>query len=683
MLSASSTLLYSTLFIFIISLILLFKTYKQKPKKNQSHHISSFVIDGIKIYGKRSFSSIVQLLTYTSLVLLLLSQLFNKSFLWDQIIAFFIGGLSMSLTLFILTGLIPKLIPSIIEKSKQYLTSTLSLQFNIVFFIGFISISTITLIGYLLISIGSYPLLTGYTLGIIFSSFFTRIGGGLFKSCSHIGNSISQTRNKNLPINDIRNPGHIINISADYIHKLCGFCSDIIGSFSLSILAIMMFVYAFTKHAMLTQDNIIILTNFPLYMLSISCLGSLAGYLFARYRISKKETKNTLLEALYIALGICGIGSYILANKTLSNLSLPASIWTGWEHFSPFTAYITGLLGAAILCYTSEILTSSHYKTSKSCAKQMEFGSASIYLFSLGHGFKSNALYLLYIISICLISFKSAGLYGIAITTTAMVSLSATIIAINSFSPLAKSAHQIAKLSTDSITIHTHTKKMDILGQSTIAIGNGFSSIIAILSSFSLCIACICNSGYELSSLFSINLLWFAGLLLGSSLPLIASGYLASVTHKTSLFICNEIKRQFEEIPFLKEGKAHPDIIKCSDSIVRQCMDGLIIPGILIALIPILVGYFLSLSTLIALAFGALLTSIILGFYWATSGEIVSNASMHIENGHYGGKENPFYEGLIQNNAIGSIYRNVLSPSLAVYIKCIAILTSIIIIFVS
>ena len=275
------------------------------------------------------------------------------------------------------------------------------------------------------------------------------------------------------------------------------------------------------------------------------------------------------------------------------------SIWTGLYTFKPYVAYMAGLIGITLICYTSELLTSSKFKTANACAQETEFGTAMIHFFSISLGLKSNILYLTYLLITCIIAYLAAGFYGISIATLAMLSVSSTIITINSFSPLSKSVNKIANLSSSSHTILNHTQKMNQLGNSTIAIGNGYSAITSLLATCSVCLATFCLAGYRYENLFSINMLWVLGLMLGTMIPLIASGFLVNVVQKTIKYFVVEIKRQFSEIPFLKEGKANPDIIKCTDKAVCYCMDGLIIPGILITFIPILIGYLLNILRVI------------------------------------------------------------------------------------
>ena len=159
------------IFLGVFGSYLLWKNITIKLEKNLSNQISALIIDGIKIYGLRAFSAIFQLLLYTSIVLFILSKILNKQFLWDQIGAFFLGGITMSICLFILSGIIPKLIPKILEKSKIYLANCMTIQFETVFSLGFISVSILITNALLLIYFTSYKLLIGYSLELYFQVF--------------------------------------------------------------------------------------------------------------------------------------------------------------------------------------------------------------------------------------------------------------------------------------------------------------------------------------------------------------------------------------------------------------------------------------------------------------------------------------------------------------------------------
>lgn len=259
----------------------------------------------------------------------------------------------------------------------------------------------------------------------------------------------------------------------------------------------------------------------------------------------------------------------------------------------------------------------------------------------------------------------------------AMVSVSTTMIAINSFYPLSKSVHTLAMLSGATQTSITHTKKMAHMGQSTNAIGNGFSTVSAIMSSCSLLIACIGLTGSEISDLFFMTMSWVLGLIAGAALPVIAAGYVLTSCQHTSLFLVTEIKRQFDYIPYLAEGKAHPDMTHCADNIVRHCIDGLVIPGLIIVLVPIIIGYLFHTALLVALGCGAILSSITLGFYWSITGDIIHNAKHIIYHGRFGGSSGKNYAHIQDSHGLATVYKELLSPSLAVFSKSLMILAAV------
>ncbi len=676
----SSTLFLGALCLMgIIGICILLHLKQLKIEKNQSHQVSSFVIDGIRVFGLRSFSSLVQLLIYTTLVLRLFSSVFNQPFSWHHIASFFCGGLAMSLSLFIVAGLVPKLIPTLIDKSKGYLKDGLQCQLNSVFMLGFSIIAIILFIFFLLFHTVSFQSVIGYGFGIIFSSFFIRIGGGLFKASADIGKSTSKILHPSLPHDHDSNPGLLLDISGDYIGKICGFCSDIIGSFIMSIIAMLLFSEAFTQQQLGTTSFLSHLQSLPFYILAISIFGNILGFLLAKWRIHQHAFQNVLLESLYTTIIICGIGTYMVT-QAIPNLT-DTSIWTGIHTFKPFLAYIIGLVGAFFICFTSEVLTSYRYPTSKNLAQHAEFKSPITHILSLSMGLRNNGIFLMYLLLITGTSYIAAGLYGIALASMGMLCVTTNIISINSFGPLASSTYNIAKLSTTSTTVLNHTNKMRSIGQSTIAIGNGFSSAIAIMATLSLFLSLVCYSPHTFSDLMSINMLWLVGLIAGLILPLCASGFLLKTLTRAILFIVKDIKSQFEHIPFLKEGKAKPDIVHIADQTARKCMDGLIIPGILIAFIPITIGYLINLPMLIAIALGSFLCGAGLTFYWATSGDVINNAKHYIENGHCGGPESSSFSCIKDIDCIADAYKDVLSPSLNIMIKSIMILAVVMMLF--
>ena len=344
-------------------------------------------------------------------------------------------------------------------------------------------------------------------------------------------------------------------------------------------------------------------------------------------------------------------------------------------------AYLSGLLGAILISFTSEVLTSYKYKYSKNLATKAETGAAITSILGLSHGLRSHSFYLFFLLLMTSIAYYFCGIYGIAMACLGMLSITPTIISITSFGPLASSSSKIAKFSNSSTTSLKHTLQLNHLGQSTVAIGNGFASSTAIMSTFSLFFSFLLLSQQNITNLFYIDITWLIGLILGLGIPLITEGYLLKQVAKISISLNIEIIRQFKQIPYLKEGKAKPDLINVSDETSKMSMDGLIIPGILIVLTPILIGYFISLKMVIAFALGTLLSAVSLSFFWANTGDIINNAKHYIEKGHCGGKEGHPYKQIEISNNCGHAYKDVLSPALNILIKTVMILAATLLLF--
>ena len=658
---------------------MLLRVKRMSVTKNQSHRIASLVTDAIKAFNARAFSSIFQVLTYLSITLYIFTLLAQYNFLWIQVLSSFIAGFAMCLALFVMAGVVPRFIPSVLETAKGYLKELLSRQFDIVALSSFIVISVVMLSLLAVYLFISDLAVIGFGLGIVFSSFFIRIGSALFISSIDIGKSVSKERDPELPSDDERNLGTILEISGDYIARLCGFCSDILGSFVLSFIALILFAKSFKNQYLFESQLISFFENLPFQILAVSIGAALVSYVYAKIRIKRSAHLNVLLESLYVSMLICGLGTFMFTRDLPANLQ--ESIWTGSNGFNPFIAYIIGLVGATLMSFTAEVLSSNKYPFSKNLARFSEYGSAILYLKGAAVGLKSNLLYLIYILLITVLANSFAGFYGIAMSSLGILSVTPTIIIISAFGPLASSTYKVATLSTSSKTVLDHNKHMQSLGHSTIAIGNGFSSGTTVLATLSLFLSAIYLSNSSLSELFTINIYWLIALVTGVLLPFIISGFLLSQLSSISIFILSEIKRQFSEIPYLLQGKATPDVIKASDVTARRSMDALIIPGLLIALIPIVLAYLFNIEALVALSLGILISGMALNFYWSITGDIVHNASHYVQSGHCGGPNSENDKAMRHCDNSTNAYRALLSPSVNILIKSTMILTMVIILF--
>ncbi len=671
-------ILLTSSFVILFGIGLYFRLNSLPHQKDRASEFSELISESLDAFSKRMLSSIFQIMLYLTVVLFTASLLFDKTFSWTQVGAFFLGAFMMSLSTYLGLRLSPRLIPKILEKSKGPFKEGLSTLFKACASIGFL------IIGIMLLGLGlSYAVLgiqsvIGYGVGMILAAFFLRIGGGLYKATSDIASDLASKIDLKIPYFDRRNPATILDITGDYIGKILGFGSDILSSFIFAIISCVIFSYSLITLGQITADTGFKLIALPLLITSAGLIGAVAAYFFSRWRL-KQKPENFLLEGLYICAIISGLSTYLISG--FLNIDLDASpLWIGGHGFSPFWAYLTGLLGAVAIGFTSEYLTASKFSRAQRIAKEASFGPAFILIKGIGSGFKSSGAFSLYLLLIILPAFYFAGFYGVAMAVLGMLSIAGSILTIQVFAPLASHTQKIVLLADlDPITAK-NANRMDQLGHTTVAIGNGFAAGVAILSTLSLFFSLLLITRAKFSHLLIIDIPLMTGILLGIMLCMMFSGYLLSGLTKAIGVVVDEVIRQFKEIPYLFEDKARPDMIKASDLSSVKAMDALLIPGILMLAIPIAVGYIFGVKMLIGLVAGTLFSGLFLSFFSATTGDIINNAKHYIELGHFGGKESPNFQFVRIAAMVGDAFKDVLSPSLNILLKSVSIIGALIMI---
>lgn len=672
----SHTLLLASSFIStLVGAALLFKTVKQ-TQKNKANELTQILKDGLIAVTQRFIGGIAQILIYTTLVFGIFSWALDRSLSITQITAFFMGGILMIILLISSTILTPQSVPNTIQNSKGYLQPGLTTQTNTVFGLGLFNMG-LFMLGFLAcISLLGINTIIGFGLGISLASFFLRISTSLFKTAANISaDSVSQI-NPSVPHFDKRNPATLLDITGDYIGNIVGFNTDIISSFVFTLIACILLPKALVFKGIISQTDSEMLIAFPLIVMAISLIGSLIAYAYTQVR-KRIKTSNILLEGLYIALFICGAGTFWATNDLdISLTSIP--FLSDPANFSPFSSYIFGLIGAVFLSFTSEYLTSNRFKPTKQIAREAENGSVISVFNSLSLGLRSNFVYLIYLLIIMIPAFYFAGIYGIGMASLGMLSASSTIFIIHTFKPLSTATHKINQLILTDDNSIKNTKKMQRIGETTIALGNGFAAGAAVLSTVSIFASILLFNKKNLDIIFVVDLQSLLGILLGMMLPFVFSGVLLKRLSQLIVKTNNEVIRQFKEIPYLFEDKAKPDMTKISDETAKYSSDSLILPGIIMAIPPIIIGYTLGLNVLLGYVLGAFLTGINQNYYWANAGDTAGSARNYIQSGHYGGSDSPNFPHTLVADNIGDAYKDLLSPSLNIFIKSTTIIAALI-----
>lgn len=390
-------------------------------------------------------------------------------------------------------------------------------------------------------------------------------------------------------------------------------------------------------------------------------LGSVVIYFIGLLRIKTRKHNNVLLEGLYLSIIICGIAT---ALKTPSQ--------------STFLAYGIGLGGAVLMSLISEYLTSFRHKPTRNIAKEAEKGTAISIFNTLTTGLLSNFIYLGLLLIILVPAYAINGILGIVMATFGMLSVTATMMMITQFAPLSAATYKINTL-TQTQESHKNTKRMDKIGQTTIALGKGFAAGTATLSTISLFLSILYLNSSNFTQTFSFKLQDLTGFLIGAILPLIFCGLLLKSLKKLVLKTQHEVLRQYQEIPFLLENKAKPDIIKLAKENARFSNDALIIPGIMMVLTPIFLAFYFETSMLIGFTLSTCLSCISFNFFFATVGDTAHNAKNYIENGHFGGTDTPTFNTIQITDSVGDAFKDLLGPGINIFMKSIAILAGLLV----
>jgi len=330
----------------ILGSVILYRINTATVQKSQASVLAKLLAEGIFTFNKRVFFSVLQIIIYVTLLTFILSALLHKPFSWLQIIAFFTGAILLSLSSIVGAAFAPKIATKTLERSRFYIKHGLMTLFNASFAISFIIMGTVVTGLLLVIATLGPQSAIGYGLGVSITAFFLRIGGGLFKTSTDIGADIMTALNDDMDTSDSNNPAKILDMVGNYIGDIIGFSSDMIGSYIMVILSCLFFTGTIsTLHSGITPQSMD--HNLPFILITISLLSSFIGFGVSSLRINAGAYKNCLLEGLYSALLVNGIGTY----WALTQFSVRVG-----ENPNLFPAFLTGLVAAIFFGTTSEYL---------------------------------------------------------------------------------------------------------------------------------------------------------------------------------------------------------------------------------------------------------------------------------------------------------------------------------------
>nr|WRQ20302.1 pyrophosphate-energized vacuolar membrane proton pump 1 [Citrullus colocynthis] len=525
---------------------------------------------------------------------------------------------------------------------------------------------------------GLYESITGYGLGGSSMALFGRVGGGIYTKAADVGADLVGKIEKNIPEDDPRNPAVIADNVGDNVGDIAGMGSDLFGSYAESTCAAL-FVASISSFG--STHNYAAM-SYPLLVSSMGIVICLITTLFATDLIEIKKVseiepslkRQLLISTVLMTVGVALVSFIALPSKfTLYDFGIDKVV----KNWHIFFCVVTGLWAGLVIGYTTEYYTSNAYSPVQDVADSCRTGAATNVIFGLALGYKSVIIPIFSIALSIYVSFRLGAIYGIAMAALGMLSTIATGLAIDAYGPISDNAGGIAEMAGMSHEIRERTDALDAAGNTTAAIGKGFAIGSAALVSLALFGAFVSRAGIEAVNVMNPKV--FIGLIVGAMLPYWFSAMTMKSVGRAALKMVEEVRRQFNSIPGLMEGRTKPDYANCVRISTDASLREMIPPGALVLVTPLIAGTFFGVETLAGLLAGSLVSGVQVAISASNTGGAWDNAKKYIEAGRsehakaLGPKGSDAHKAAVIGDTIGDPLKDTSGPSLNILIKLMAV----------
>ena len=501
----------------------------------------------------------------------------------------------------------------------------------------------------------------GFGFGASSIALFARVGGGIYTKAADVGADLVGKVEEGLDEDDPRNPATVADNVGDNVGDVAGMGADLFESYTGSIIATVALTAvgaaAFGATLDTPLDNLFVL---PMLIATIGIFASIVGTFFVRTK--EGASMGSLLWSLRIGIFGAGVLTLIGAALALILLEMP---------FELFWVVLIGLIAGQIIGTASEVYTSYEYRFTKELASQAQTGPATVIIGGLGLGMVSTLIPALVVVVAMWGAHELAGTYGIALAAVGMLSTLGITLATDAYGPVADNAGGIAEQAGLDPSVRERTDALDSLGNTTAATGKGFAIGSAVLTALALMAAYSQVSGVTVFDLLDLQVLM--GVLIGALMPFLFGALTMQAVGRAAGAMVEEVRRQFREIPGLREGNAPADYTRAVDISTRGAMREMVLPGVIAIAAPVLVGLVLGAEALGGLLIGSISSGFLLALMMANAGGAWDNAKKYIEAGEFGGKGSASHEAAVVGDTVGDPFKDTSGPALNILIKLMSI----------